>query len=416
MTPREKPVRPPVKVVQWVGSARKGLLRLLDQTELPQRKAFLDCRDVRLLWDAIARLVVRGAPAIGVAAGYGMVLAAQKALAAPDFLRTLADQGDYLKSSRPTAVNLAWAVNRMLDLARAVAGETPLPVGEVEPSGGGEGKPLSLRERCRRGDGEGSLALPSPKGRGVKQHPHPELSLRERGVILDALLAEARAIQAEDEALCMAMGRFAEPIIRRCAGVLTHCNAGALATAGIGTATAGIYLVHASGQKLTVYCDETRPLLQGSRLTAWELTQAGIDAVVITDNMAAKVMHEGRVQMVITGADRIAANGDAANKIGTYGVAVLAKHHGIPFYVAAPYSTFDLSLKSGKAIPIEERGSKEITHGFGRRTAPHGVRTYSPAFDVTPAGLITAIITDRGVIQPVNRRNVLKVIGGGMED
>jgi methylthioribose-1-phosphate isomerase len=227
------------------------------------------------------------------------------------------------------------------------------------------------------------------------------------------VLDEARQIHAEDEAMCAAIGRHAEPLIRACRGVLTHCNAGALATAGIGTATAGMYAAHAAGHRFTVYCDETRPLLQGSRLTAWELMQAGIDAVVITDNMAGEVMRDGRVQMVITGADRIAANGDAANKIGTYGLAVLARYHKIPFYVAAPYSTFDLSLAGGDAIPIEERGSKEITHGFGRRTAPHRVRTFSPAFDVTPAALITAIITDRGVIRPVNRANVLGVISGG---
>ncbi|MGB2823615.1 MAG: S-methyl-5-thioribose-1-phosphate isomerase, partial [Phycisphaerae bacterium] len=189
------------------------------------------------------------------------------------------------------------------------------------------------------------------------------------------------------------------------------CNAGALATAGIGTATAGMYVAHARGHRFTVYCDETRPLLQGSRLTAWELMQAGIDAVVITDSMAGQVMREARVQMVITGADRIAANGDAANKIGTYGLAVLARHHDIPFYVAAPYSTFDLSLPSGEEIPIEQRGSEEITEGFGRRTAPAGARTYSPAFDVTPADLITAIITDRGTIQPVNEAAVRSAIG-----
>jgi methylthioribose-1-phosphate isomerase len=359
MTTRQELVRPPVKVLEWVGSAEKGYLRLLDQTLLPQRKSFINCRDAQAVWEAIRRLAVRGAPAIGVAAAYGMVLAAQDARAGRSFLSDLTKAGEYLKSSRPTAVNLAWAVGRLLGTARSAAAA-------------GEGAP------------------------GIRQ----------------ALLVEARAVQTEDEALCLAIARHAEPIIRRCPGVLTHCNAGALATAGIGTATAGMYLAHARGHRLTVYCDETRPLLQGSRLTAWELMQAGIDAVVITDNMAAQVMRDRRVQMVITGADRIAANGDAANKIGTYGLAILAAHHKIPFYVAAPYSTFDLDLESGEGIPIEERGAEEITEGFGRRTAPHGIRTFSPAFDVTPAGLITAIITDRGVIQPVNRRNVLKAIGG----
>ena len=224
------------------------------------------------------------------------------------------------------------------------------------------------------------------------------------------MLEEARSIHAEDEALCLAMGHHARALVEGCSGVLTHCNAGALATAGIGTATAGMYLAHAGGHKFTVYCDETRPLLQGSRLTAWELMQAGIDTVVITDNMAAQVMREGRIQMVITGADRIAANGDAANKIGTYGLAILAARHEIPFYVAAPYSTFDLDLKSGDGIPIEQRGGEEIICGFGRPTAPRDVKTYAPAFDVTPAELITAIITDKGVIQPVSEENVRKVI------
>ena len=210
--------------------------------------------------------------------------------------------------------------------------------------------------------------------------------------------------------MCLAIGRAAAPLIGESKGVLTHCNAGALATAGIGTATAGMYVAHAAGQKFTVYCDETRPLLQGSRLTAWELMQAGIDAVVITDNAAAQVLREGRVQLVITGADRIAANGDAANKIGTYGLAILAARHNIPFYVAAPYSTFDLSLAGGDEIPIEARAGSEITEGFGRRTAPTGAKTYSPAFDVTPAELIAAIITDRGIVRPVNEQNVRKVL------
>ena len=391
MSPNESEIRPPVKVVEWVGAAEDGLLRLLDQTLLPQREAYVDCRDTAALWDAIRRLVVRGAPAIGVAAGYGMVLAARKAagetLAATSrqgdsqgdvpaaagaaFLDSLRTAGEYLKSSRPTAVNLAWAVDRMLAKARAA---------------------VCRAGTVRRAGEDGGQCPPYPLG---------------------VLLGEARAIHAEDEAMCLAIGRHAAPLIQRCTGVLTHCNAGALATAGIGTATAGMYLAHARGHRLTVYCDETRPLLQGSRLTAWELARGGVDAVVITDNMAAQVMKERRVQMVITGADRIAANGDTANKIGTYGLAILAAHHKIPFYVAAPYSTFDLSLAAGGGIPIEERAAEEITEGFGRRTAPQGIRTFSPAFDVTPAELITAIITDRGVIQPVNRQSVLEAIGSG---
>jgi methylthioribose-1-phosphate isomerase len=283
-----------------------------------------------------------------------MVVAGQFIAEGGNFLTGVEAAAEYLQTSRPTAVNLEWATNRVL-------------------------------ERARR---EGGPA----------------------GAVLAAMLEEARAIHREDEAMCLAIGRHAAPLVQKCLGVLTHCNAGALATSGIGTATAGMYLAHAAGHEFTVYCDETRPLLQGSRLTAWELLQAGIDAVVITDNMAGQVMREGRVQMVVVGADRIAANGDAANKIGTYGVAVLAARHKIPFYVAAPYSTFDLELRSGDQIPIEQRGAEEITQGFGRRTAPPGVRTYSPAFDVTPAELITGIITDRGVISPVNAENIARAL------
>ena len=347
-------IKPPAPVAQWVGDSETGFLRLLDQTLLPEETLHVDCRDSTAVWESIRRLAVRGAPAIGVAAAYGMVLAAQ-GVSENDFLAELTAAGQYLVSSRPTAVNLEWAVNRQM--ARA-AGSPDAPPAEI------------------------------------------------RRILLD----EARAIHAEDEAMCLSIGRAAAPLIRQSGGVLTHCNAGALATGGIGTATAGMYVAHALGHVFTVYCDETRPLLQGSRLTAWELNLAGIDAVVITDNMAAQVMREGRIDMVITGADRIAANGDAANKIGTYGLAILAKYHGIPFYVAAPYSTFDLDLPAGVAIPIEQRGAEEITEGFGRRTAPRDIRTYSPAFDVTPADLIAAIITDRGVIDPVNTDNVRKII------
>ena len=347
-------IRPPAPVAEWIGDCETGFLRLLDQTLLPAETVYIDCKDSPEVWEAIRRLAVRGAPAIGVAAGYGMVVAAQKA-AEDNFIEELTAAGDYLISSRPTAVNLEWAVKRTL----ALVAQTP------------DASPAEIRQ---------------------------------------LLLDEALAIHAEDAAMCMAIGRAAAPIIQQAGGVLTHCNAGALATGGIGTATAGMYVAHAAGHSFTVYCDETRPLLQGSRLTAWELNRAGIDAVVITDNMAAQVMREGKVAMVITGADRIAANGDAANKIGTYGVAIAARHHNIPFYVAAPYSTFDLELPAGDAIPIELRGAEEITEGFGRRTAPHDIKTYSPAFDVTPADLITAIITDRGVIDPVTTENVRKII------
>jgi methylthioribose-1-phosphate isomerase len=224
------------------------------------------------------------------------------------------------------------------------------------------------------------------------------------------LLDEARAIEAEDRAMCAAVGRFGAELMPRSGGVLTHCNAGALATAGDGTALAVLFAARAAGKPIEVYADETRPLLQGARLTAWELSRRGVPTTLICDSMAGQVMKEGRVRAVVVGADRIAANGDAANKIGTYSVALLAKAHNIPFYVAAPSSTFDLSLPSGDAIPIEQRAAEEITEGFGRRTAPAGVAVYNPAFDVTPADLITALITERGVIQPVTEENVRRVI------
>ncbi len=342
----------PFKVMEWIGDAESGYLRLLDQTALPGEMTFLDCRDHQAVRSAIRKLVVRGAPAIGVAGGYGMVLAAQNIPDGEDFLSALEEAGEYLGSSRPTAVNLSWAVRRVLDVGR---------------QGGGD--------------------------------------------IREGMLREARAIDAEDAKLCRAIGKYAAPLIRKNQGILTHCNAGALATAGIGTATAGMYVAAAEGHRFTVYCDETRPLLQGSRLTAWELNQAGIEAVVITDSTAGQVMKENRVGMVITGADRIAANGDVANKIGTYPLAVLSKHHGVPFHVAAPYSTFDLSLKTGREITIEQRAPEEITEGFGKRTAPEGVAAYCPAFDVTPAELITSIITDRGIISPVSEKNLRKMIG-----
>ena len=348
-------ISPPVEVVAWTGDAATGHLRLLDQRRLPTETEFLDCRDALAVWDAIRSLAVRGAPAIGVAAGYGMVVAAQVLPDSGDFITGVEAAAEYLESSRPTAVNLSWAARRVFRRAQD--------------------------------------------------------SLTSVDAVREAMLDEAKAIHAEDVALCASIGRHAAPLMKKCSAVLTHCNAGALATAGIGTATAGMYVAAAEGHALTVFCDETRPLLQGSRLTAWELMQAGIDAVVITDNMAAQVLREGKVQLVVTGADRIAANGDAANKIGTYGLAILAAHHNVPFYVAAPYSTFDMTLASGSDIPIEQRGSEEITHGFGRRTAPENVKTYAPAFDVTPAELIAGIITDRGIISPVTADNVAAMIG-----
>ena len=331
-----------LKNIEWLGDAATGCLRLLDQTQLPNRETYIDCRDVQAVWDAIKCLAVRGAPAIGIAAAYGCVIGAQRG--------DLQAAAEHLATSRPTAVNLFWALKRM---------------GGVQP------------------------ATP------------------------EALLAEAKAIHDQDVAMCRKIGEHALPLIESAGtGVITHCNAGALATGGIGTATAPMYLAKEQGVPLKVYADETRPLLQGARLTAFELQQAGIDVTLICDNMAGQVMRQGLVQTAITGADRIAANGDAANKIGTYGLAVLAKHHGVPFYVAAPSSTFDLAIPDGSGIPIEQRAAEEITEGFGKRTAPKDASTHSPAFDVTPNDLITAIVTEKGLIQPVNTENVHRVITG----
>jgi len=336
----------PIEHMLWEGDAATGHLRLLDQTRLPTEQVWLDCRDVDAVWHAIKRLSVRGAPAIGIAAAYGCVIGAQ----AGQFNEAC----DHLATSRPTAVNLFWAIERMKQL------------GTTDPG---------------------------------------------------SLLDEAKCIHAEDRAMCRAIGEHGLAIVKQLPshngekpGLLTHCNAGALATGGIGTATAPMYVAHESNVPFRVFADETRPLMQGSRLTSWELQQAGVDVTLICDDMAGAVMRAGEIQMVITGADRIAANGDAANKIGTYAIAVLAKHHGIPFYVAAPSSTFDFALPSGDQIPIEQRDASEITHGYGRATAPENVQTYNPAFDVTPAELITALITEKGVIEPVTADNVRRVI------
>ena len=346
------------RTIEWIGGV-DGFVRLIDQTLLPTELRTIECRDIETLWQAIRSLRVRGAPAIGVAGAMGVVLGVRgtKASSFAEFQTEFKRAADYLRSSRPTAVNLFWAIDRMERAAQTL------------------------------------------------QHlPH--------GQIIEGLLREALAIEDEDRRMCRAIGRFGAELIRKGDGILTHCNAGGLATSDYGTALACMFAAHEQGKSFHVFVDETRPLLQGARLTAWELMQHGIDATLICDNMAASVMKQGRVRCAITGADRIAANGDTANKIGTYGVAVLAKAHNIPFYVAAPSSTFDLSIPNGDAIPIEERDSREVTHGFGRQTAPDGVTVYNPAFDVTPATLISAIVTERGIIRPVNEASIREVLGG----
>lgn len=350
--------RSTISTLHWVGHA-DGHLRLIDQTLLPTEFREIDCRDVQTVWEAIRSLRVRGAPAIGIAAAYGLCVGLQPARLSDEstFYAELERVADYLAASRPTAVNLTWALKRLQQVA------APL---------------------------RGTLA-PSD--------------------VFERLLAEAKAIHEEDRQMCRAIGRYGAELLRDGQGVLTHCNAGGLATADYGTALAVFFAAQESGKRLHVYADETRPLLQGARLTAWELSQRGIETTLICDSMAAQVMREGRVQAVVVGADRIAANGDTANKIGTYSVALAAAAHEVPFYVAAPSSTFDLSLADGAGIPIEERDAAEITHGFGRQTAPAGVKVYNPAFDVTPARLIRAMICERGVIEPVTTARIAEVLG-----
>lgn len=347
----------PVQAIRW----QAGELSIIDQTLLPAELRYIPLETAELVSESIKKLRVRGAPAIGCCAAYGVIVGIRNRAGGAGVSEAL-EAGeavcDYLAESRPTAVNLGWAIERM-------------------------------RERLRQS----------------------ALSVGSVAELLADLEAEANHLFEENEALCRAIGDAGAELIADGDGVLTHCNTGPLATGAEGTALACIYRAHERGKQIHVYADETRPLLQGARLTTWELQQEGIPVTLICDNAAAVVMREGRVQLAIVGADRIAANGDAANKIGTYGVAVLAKAHGIPFYVAAPYSTFDMTLESGDAIPIEYRDSDEVTHGFGRQTAPDGVDVYSPAFDVTPAELISGIITEHGILRPPYGLSIAASVG-----
>ncbi len=338
--------------LKWLGGI-EGRLRIIDQTLLPVELVEIHLETAEQVVEAIRSLRVRGAPAIGVAAAYGVVIGVRNEILGArtsydSHLRIVAEE---LAMSRPTAVNLFWALDRMKACAAA----------------------------------------------------NPELSPKE---MTERLLREAQTIEREDREMCAAIGRHGAELLKDGQGVLTHCNAGGLATAGDGTALSVMFAAATQGKTIHVFADETRPLLQGARLTAWELKQRNIPVTLICDSMAGWVMKQKKVQAVITGADRIAANGDAANKIGTYSVALLAKAHGIPFYVAAPSSTFDFAIQTGEEIPIEERSPNEITNSLGRQTAPEGIGVYNPAFDVTPADLIAAIITEKGIIQPVNRETI----------
>jgi methylthioribose-1-phosphate isomerase len=329
-----------IQTLEWTEQG----VRFLDQTKLPTEEVYVTCKTHEQVADVICNMVVRGAPAIGVAAAMGIALGVNnsKAESTGDLKRDFDQICDVIGKTRPTAVNLFWAIRRMQEKF----------------------------ERVR-----------------VRPIPH----------IKQALVEEARRMHAEDIAANQAMGRHGATLMPASGGVLTHCNAGALATAGYGTALGVIRAAVEEGKKIHVYADETRPFLQGSRLTAWELMKDGIPTTVISDNMAGAMMRQGKINAIVVGADRIAANGDVANKIGTYTVAVLAKEHGIPFYVAAPISTVDLACADGSQIPIEQRNAKEVTHIAGKQMVPDGVSIENPAFDVTPAQYIAAIITEKGI-------------------
>ncbi|MFO0837883.1 MAG: S-methyl-5-thioribose-1-phosphate isomerase [Phycisphaerae bacterium] len=344
------------RTLAWVGNA-DGELRLLDQTLLPGQVQEIACTRVEQVWEAIRALRVRGAPAIGVAAAYGVCIGTRAAQRKPraEFLAQLGETVAYLNGARPTAVNLSWATARMSLIAAEAPGDS--------------------------------------------------------AAVWSRLLDEAHAIAREDEDVCRRIGEVGESLIFEGAGVLTHCNAGALATVAHGTALSPMYAAHRAGRRFRVYADETRPLLQGARLTAFELSAAGIDVCLLCDSAAASVMRGGQIQLVIVGADRIAANGDTANKIGTYSVALSAKHHGIPFYVAAPLSTFDARIASGAEIPIEQRDGREVRELAGREVAVPGVACVNPAFDVTPANLISGIITEKGLLKPVTEKNIRLFLG-----
>jgi methylthioribose-1-phosphate isomerase len=350
----------PTSSLIWLGDAG-GVLEVIDQTQLPGELRRIVLNDVGQVWEAIQSLRVRGAPLIGIAAAYGLVLGMQPYRHSPpsDFRLELPQVAEYLASCRPTAVNLRWAIEQ---LQQAVA------------------------------------AAPSDASSAQ---------------LLEHLFLEARRLHEEDRAMCHAIGEAGAELFIGSGwrNILTHCNTGGLATSEYGTALAVIFTMQDKGAEIRVYAGETRPLLQGARLTAWELAQRNIPTTLICDSMAAQLMRDGRIDVVITGADRIAANGDTANKIGTYGLAVLARAHGIPFYVAAPSSTFDPTIDDGDQIPIEQRDPAEVTHIGERALAPDGIEVHNPAFDLTPADYIEGIITDRGIIRPVTMNNLLRTIG-----
>jgi methylthioribose-1-phosphate isomerase len=343
-----------IQTLEWTDSG----VRFIDQTKLPTEETYVTCKTHEQVADVIRNMVVRGAPAIGVAAAMGIALGMKNSQAenGAELKKNFDQICEVIGKTRPTAVNLFWAIRRM-------------------------------REKFEY------------------------LRMRPPAQIKQALIEEAQRMHAEDIAANQAMGRHGATLMPQSGGVLTHCNAGALATCGYGTALGVIRAAVEQGKKIHVYADETRPFLQGSRLTAWELMKDGISTTVISDNMAGAMMKQGKIGAIVVGADRIAANGDVANKIGTYTIAVLAKEHGLPFYVAAPFSTIDMETPDGSKIPIEQRDPREVTHIGGRQMAPEGVEVENPAFDVTPAKYVTAIITERGIARPPYSEALRKLAG-----
>lgn len=343
-------------IIPAVLNEQKDKLVIIDQTLLPNKELYLELDTKDSIFEAIKKLRVRGAPAIGVAAAFGLYVCMNRSEAntIEAFRREFEETRDYLASSRPTAVNLFWALDRM----------------------------------TKRFEKEADQSI-------------EDIKL--------ALLEESEAVLKEDQEMGIAIGKYGLELLKPGMGLLTHCNAGGIATSGFGTALAPMYLGHEAGYDFKVFADETRPLLQGSRLTAYELYKAGVDVTVICDSMASIVMKEGKIDAVLVGCDRIAANGDTANKIGTSGVAILAKEYGIPMYILGPTSTIDMETQTGKDIEIELRDSAEIGFGFGSRTAPEEVKAYNPAFDVTDAQYITAIITEKGIVKPPYKENIAKL-------
>ena len=352
-----------IKTIEWHGTYKDGNAIIIDQTKLPNKYETLIVDNIEIMWDAIRKLKIRGAPAIGIAAAYGLFLETRNIKSKDIFFEEFTKASKYLNSSRPTAVNLSWALKRMEKKARSLYDTNDLD---------------SLKEK---------------------------------------LWQEANNILKEDMEICHKLGENGQTLVKNNSNLLTHCNAGGLATSGYGTALAVMFSATKHGKKIHVYADETRPLWQGARLTTWELKQCGIPTTLICDNTAAFLMQQNKIDIIFTGADRIAANGDTANKIGTYSLSILANAHQIPFYIVAPVSTFDFNISSGKEIKIEERSGDEVTKPYNLNIAPEGINIYSPAFDVTPAKYISGIVTEFGIIhQPVTKEKIYELCCQAVRD